>query len=205
MLSPHLGITMQYHLVYKRADHYLAARQVFVTAPFTENRPDKLLQYEHLLVNESSTLLFQEGARRLASGSTIVQAVQQVNMQTAEKEALADVFRCMYFLNKHGISVCFLGIVLWQGCEHVNYESEMTMQELVKSIGLSLEDEILKEAKQSPYYGIIFDEVTGISIHKQLGLCIQYLGVDGTTEIRNLKLIKVSHGTAEAITETLVG
>ena len=79
------------------------------------------------------------------------------------------------------------------------------MQELVKSIGLSLEDEILKEAKQSPYYGIIFDEVTGISIHKQLGLCIQYLGVDGTTEIRNLKLIKVSHGTAEAIIETLVG
>ena len=104
MLSPHLGITMQYHLVYKCADHYLAARQVFVTAPFTENRPDKLLQYEYSLVHESSTLLFQEGARRLASGSTIVQAVQQVNMQTAEEEALADVFCCMYFLNKHGIS-----------------------------------------------------------------------------------------------------
>ena len=33
------------------------------------------------------------------------------------------------------------------------------MQELLKSIGLSLENEILKEAKQSTHYGIIFYEI----------------------------------------------
>ena len=144
VLSPHLGITMQYHLVYKRADHYLAARQVFVTAPFTENRPDKQLQYEHSLVHESSTLLFQEGARRLASGSTIVQAVQQVNMQTAEKEAACTSSTSMGSLSASWEE--YYGKAV-----RMSTMNQMTMQELVKSIGLSLEDEILKEAKQMPY------------------------------------------------------
>ena len=48
------------------------------------------------------------------------------------------------------------------------------------------------------------DEATDISVTKQLGLCVQYLGSDAEVQTRNLKLLEVSQGTADVITDSIV-
>ena len=124
----------------------------------------------------------------------------------------------MYFLNKQEIahSTTFKG--LKDLCEllgndtlqrlrkgkNLIYESEMTMNEMVRAIGLSLEEEILLEAKASPYLSLILDEATDISVNKQLGLCNQYLLEGGFIKVRNIKLLEVKSGSAEVITEAIL-
>ena len=88
--------------------------------------------------------------------------------------------------------------------KNLNYESEMTMNEMVRAIGLSLEEEILLEARASPYFSLILDEATDISVNKQLGLCIQYLLEGGFIKVRNIKLLEVKSGSAEVITEAIL-
>ena len=63
----------------------------------------------------------------------------------------------------------------------MNYNSEQAMAEMVEAIGVSVEDQFPREVQASLYYSIIIDEATDISVAKQLGLCIQYLGEGGET------------------------
>ena len=56
--------------------------------------------------------------------------------------------------------------------KNANYQSEKIMAEMVQAIGVILEDKILEDIKKSPYYSLIMDEATNISVTKQLGLCV---------------------------------
>ncbi len=91
-----------------------------------------------------------------------------------------------------------------QKARNLNYESEMTTNEMVRAIGISLEEEILSEAKAYPYFSVVLDEATDVSVNKQLGLCIQYLLDGGFTKVRNVKLLEVRSGTADEIAETIL-
>ena len=78
----------------------------------------------------------------------------------------------MYFINKQEIAhtTTFKNVedlceLLWNDtlkklrkAKNLNYESEITMNEMVRAIGM--------------YYSVILDEATDISVNKQLGLCI---------------------------------
>ena len=86
----------------------------------------------------------------------------------------------------------------------MNYNSEQAMAEMVEAIGVSLEEQFLREVQASPYYSIIIDEAADISVTKQLGLCIQYLGEGGETCVKYMKLMELSKGTADVITDAIV-
>ena len=58
---------------------------------------------------------------------------------------------------------------------NTNYESEQIMGEMVEAIGWTLEEQILCEVRNSPFYSVTLDEATDISVTKQLGVCIQYI------------------------------
>ena len=53
-----------------------------------------------------------------------------------------------------------------------NYMSEMTMDEMVRATVLSLEEGILLKARAFPYFSLILEEATDISVNKQLGFRI---------------------------------
>ena len=137
-------------------------------------------------------------------------------MQTVDEKAFMDGLRCMYYLNKKEIahttnfaSLKELGVLLGndslpllQKGANVNYNSEQAMAEMVEAIGL--EEQFLREVQASPYYSIIIDEATDISVTNQLGLCIQYLGEGGNICVKYLKLMELSKGTADVITDAIV-
>ena len=78
------------------------------------------------------------------------------------------------------------------------------MGEIVEVIGVTLEEEILCEVNDSPFYSIILDEATDISVSKHLGICVQYLDKNATIRVRNLKLLQITHGTADVIVDSLI-
>ena len=90
-----------------------------------------------------------------------------------------------------------------QKARNLNYLSKQTMGEMVAAISLALETDILiqKQICSSPYFSIIIDEATDISVTKSLGLCIQYLDAQANVAVRALKLIEIRQGTAEFIAE----
>ena len=67
-----------------------------------------------------------------------------------------------------------------------------------------LEQQLLLEVQASPYYFIIIDEATDLSVTKQFGLCTQYLGEGGETCVKHLKLIELSKGMPDVITDAIV-
>ena len=80
----------------------------------------------------------------------------------------------MYHLNKHEtahttnfkslkeLAICLGNSTLPRlaKAKNLNYESEMTMQEMVRAISETVEEHIIKEAALSPHYFLIFDEAT---------------------------------------------
>ena len=54
---------------------------------------------------------------------------------------------------------------------NTNYESAPIMGEITEVIGITLEEEILCDVRDSPLFSLVIDEATDISVTKQLGLC----------------------------------
>ncbi|KAI6661360.1 Zinc finger protein [Oopsacas minuta] len=86
---------------------------------------------------------------------------------------------------------------------NANYQSEQIMAELVQAIGDTPEEKLLEGIKKSPYNSLIMDEATDISVIKQHELCVQYLVSDAEVQTRNLKLLEVSQGTTDIITDSI--
>lgn len=87
---------------------------------------------------------------------------------------------------------------------NTNYESEQIMGEIVEAIGVTMEEEILCEVNDSPFYSIILDEATDISVSKHLGICVQYIDKNATIRVRNLKLLQITRGTVDVIVDSLI-
>ena len=165
-----------------------------------------------------SKLAYQEWQNRVSTQSTVIQLIERSDVLTVDERAFCDAMRCMYYLNKNEIAhttnfsglkeLCVLlgneSLPALKKSGNTSYESEQTMQEIVEVIGLTLEEEILLEVRDSPFYSIVLDESTDISVVKQLGICIHYLGKDGTIRVRNLKLLEVNQGTADVLTDTVI-
>ena len=87
---------------------------------------------------------------------------------------------------------------------NTNYESEQIMGEIVEAIGVTMEEEILCEVNNSPFYSIILDEATDISVSKHLGICVQYIDKNATIRVRNLQLLQITRGTVDVIVDSLI-
>ena len=210
------GLYCQYCIHNK---HEVRSRSgVFITMPYTGNRPDKLGKHESCKAHADSQMVYQEWKTRVANKSTVVSMVERSNTLTVDEFAFCDAMRCMYYLNKHEIAhttnfsglreLCVLlgnrSLSVLKKSGNTNYESEQIMGEIVEVIGITLEEEILSEVNKSPFYSIILDEATDISVTKQLGISIQYLDNNAVVRTRNLKLLEIIHGTADVITEAVI-
>ena len=154
---------------------------------------------------------------RSATSTTISEVVMESAVITADETAFSDALRCMYFLMKGEMaytthfadlqSLCILlgntTLPLLRKARNLNYLSKQTMGEMVASIGLALEADMLEKIRSSRYFSIIIDEATDLSVTKSLGLCIQYLDNEANIRVRAVKVIELKHGTAEAITDAV--
>ena len=102
--------------------------------------------------------------------------VEKSSQLTVDEHAFCDAMNCMYYLNKNEIAhttkfsdlkeLCILlgntTLLQLRKSGNTNYQSEQIMGEVVEAIGSTLEEEILSEARDSPFYSIVLDEATDI-------------------------------------------
>ena len=62
----------------------------------------------------------------------------------------------------------------------------------MRAVGITLERDVLTHIQASPYYGIVVDEATDITVTKQLGIGITYITSSGNVVVKNLKLLEIA-------------
>ena len=156
---------------------------------------------------------------RVTTNNIVLDVIDRSYTITVDENAICDAMRCMYFLLKNEIphttnfkDIKKLCIML--GNEtlpnlhksgNTNYEFGQIMDEIIDAIGSVLEEEILCKVVASPFFSIIIDESTDISVTKQLGLCVQYFDVErAIVQVCNLKLLEITNSTSEAITDAIL-
>ena len=98
-----------------------------------------------------------------------------------------------------------LYIPMLNKAENMTYRSEHIKGEMIAPIGCCIEQQMLRDVVNSPYFSIIIDEATDASVHKQLGIYVQYIDcTSGSIMVKFLTLLEMSHGTADVICETVL-
>ena len=69
---------------------------VFVTNPYTGNRPDKLSRHGSCSTHLQNQLAYQEWQTRLATGSTVADMVERSSILTVDECAFCDAMCCMH-------------------------------------------------------------------------------------------------------------
>ncbi|KAI9135975.1 hypothetical protein BKA69DRAFT_268102 [Paraphysoderma sedebokerense] len=83
------------------------------------------------------------------------------------------------------------------------YQNRGACREMLIAIGDSLEADLIKEIKLSPYVSFIIDETTDISVSKQLIVYVAYLS-ENDVKIMFGKLLELDRGDAEHIKDKLI-
>ncbi len=147
---------------------------------------------------------------------SVVKIIQRSSILTVEG-AFCDSLKCMYWhwIAKHEVQYTSLfsplldlgneSLPLFNKAKNMTYRSEQIKGEMIVTIGCCIEHQFLRDVVNSPYFSIIIDEATDVSVHKQLGICVQYIDcTSGSIMVRFLGLLEISQGTADEICETFV-
>ena len=192
--------------------------ETFIFEPFLGKRPDLLRQHEQRsLLHQRKVAEMREAAICEAKKMRLQDTIDESLCITADGEAFCDALRVLYFLAKREMAHTTNFLPLRQLCiqlgnqslprleqvKNATYASEQSMQEMLRAIGYTLEEDLLGKVAQSPYYAIILDECTDISVTKELALSVVYLDLDtGKTATHFLKLVdltKAVHATGQAV------
>ena len=132
---------------------------------------------------------------------------------------LMKVHFVMYWLAEHEVpytslfspllDLCvYLGnesLPLLNKTKNMTYRSEQIRGEMIVAIGSCIEQQLLRDVVNSPYFSIIIDEATDALVHKQLGIRVQYIDcTSGSIMVKFLWLLEMSQGTADVICETVI-
>ena len=74
---------------------------VFVTKPFTGNRPDKLGRHETCKAHKQNQQAYMDHQVKVSPNTTIVDIIDRSNTITVDENAICDALRCLYFLHKN--------------------------------------------------------------------------------------------------------
>ena len=135
---------------------------------------------------------------------------------SAERKAFIGASKCMYFLTKRDIphTTNFtpllelgksLGATYLQDLHlggNAQYTSERFVQEVVQALGETISAPIISSVCQSPFFAVCIDEITDVSVKKELIIYIRYIC---KWEIKTsfIRVLELPDGTARTITEAV--
>ena len=175
---------------------------MFISEPFTWIRPDALAQRAARNGHGANALSSRQSAERLVACKQLDDLVAEVQVVSVDGEAFLDAMRCLYFLLKQEIphttnfaSLRKLAILLGNKTLPRLCEANIPLGWACKkcAIGESLEENLLQHFRESPFFPIILDEATDISVVKQLGLVVCFMNMTSVlVETRFLKLVDLT-------------
>ena len=164
------------------------ASTVWATSGCETLKKDALVRHAYLAVHRQclETTQLQKRASSM---------FQKGNSKT--NEDLLVLSRNVYWLAKENIamlkasSLHDLAKLNGTNIEIANYQGKMAAWQIVESLNLVLEGQITEDLKASPYFSLMADESTDISVTKNLILYIQYLNPDQRSVTRYIKLLSL--------------
>ena len=160
-------------------------------------------------------------ATRAMKEGSIIQQLQRTGEQEKMKNrtAIKALLRCTHFLARNHIAhttnfdrlidlvVCCGGEDLKQFIEsagrNATYTSKDAVVEFVEAIGLWVEESLLKHLHQAPFYSIMADECTDISVVEELSIFCRWIE-DGVPVEHFMEIIPLKKADAATIYSTLV-
>ena len=199
-----------------------SGRTTFISQPYTGTRPYHLSRHESSAEHEARTKLYREKILRIQTNQHVTDVIEGSRRLTVDGDAFCDALRCLYWLAKQEVphttnfsSLKELCVLLGNTTlprlavsKNMTYQSEQSMQEILQAISSCLEEEALRKVCASPYYSIVVDESTDLSVQKQLGVVVHYLDMDtALPECKYMKLLEITsvHATAEVVTSIITG
>ena len=196
----------------------ISGHDVFVQKPFTGTR---LTRHENSKQHGVSESAHREQLECTNTQQQIQDSLASEGQLTIDGEAFTDALRCLYFLAKNEMShttnyMPLRNFSIAMGnttLPHLNerrnqtYSSEQSISEMLYAISDAME-ELLENIGSSPFYSIIIDEATDLSVDRHIGLVIQYLNMKSAAQdVKFVKLLDVSkspHITSNDIVTVLV-
>ena len=136
---------------------------------------------------------------------------------SSQRKALVGAMKLLYWLAKEEISITtklssLLDLSIQMGNDYLkelhlggneHYTSEQSISELLQSLSTSIEEDIVSSLKSSPYFALITDETTDISVLKQLVLVCRYSTSSGI-KTSYFQITDIPNGTADTIETALL-
>lgn len=146
-----------------------------------------------------------------SSDGGITQAFQRG--LTLKKSAVKGAMQCLYWLVKSEIPHTtnynsLLKAVQHMGCDklkHLNqgdnakYTSQRIIQEFLQIIGSSLEQQQLQNLHLSPFFSLMIDETTDVSVLNELVIYARYITPSADVKTSFMSITALFNGTAETI------
>ncbi|XP_052212530.1 zinc finger protein 862-like [Dreissena polymorpha] len=182
----------------------------WVDVPCTWIARDSLNRHQRTETHSQAKLL---EANRLAPRNLVGQLEE---MGCLQKSARIAAFKNLYWLMKQEVphTTNYLplnDLVKLQGCsilanmnqgQNNKGESQRFVQEAVLAMGNIIRQDILTQAIDSPWYTIMVDETTDISVISEMTVYIRFLK-DGRSQTRFLSILPLNDCKAETITTSL--
>ena len=155
----------------------------------------------------------------LSSASKIV-VTQSTEGPLVHREALIGALKIVYWLAKEDIAIAtkydsLVNLVKSLGCSYLNdlsigrnatYTSKRIVAEFLQCLSSVIESEKLDNLKRSPFFSLMTDESTDISVLKQLVIVAKYILPSGKieTSFLHIHVGDIDDGTAETIEGAIV-
>eukprot|EP00731_Ephydatia_muelleri_P030129 Em0021g652a len=152
------------------------------------------------------------------SAASKIAVTQSTEGPLVHREALIGALKIVYWLAKEDIAITtkyesLVNLVKSLGCSYLNdlsigrnatYTSKRIVAELLQCLSSVIESEKLDNLKCSPFFSLMTDESTDISVLKQLVIVAKYILPSGKIETSFLHIGDIADGTAETIEGAIV-
>ena len=166
-----------------------ASGGTWISKPFCnwKKATEKMRTHAQSVVHQQSCEAELAAARSMQEGS-IIQQLQQVEEQQRIKNraAIKALFRCAHFLVCHHIPHTtnfeeLVDLIVSCGADdlksfnegagkNATYVSKIAVVEFIETLGLWVEESLVKRLCQAPFYSIMADECTDISVVEELSI-----------------------------------
>ncbi|KAI5075900.1 hypothetical protein GOP47_0009976, partial [Adiantum capillus-veneris] len=131
-------------------------------------------------------------------------------MHATQEDSLLNLFKAAYFIGRNNLSILLypslLALIKDLDVKSMTslYNDDKACSEMLQCIANSIMHESLEKVRESPWFGVVVDESTDISIHHHLVMYLSYLE-DGSMPCNAFYgIIHTNDSTAKGIFDTIM-
>ncbi|MCO5571921.1 hypothetical protein L7F22_025672 [Adiantum nelumboides] len=131
-------------------------------------------------------------------------------MHSTQEESMLNLFKAVYFIGRNNLSIALypslLALMKDLDVKSITslYNDDKACSEMLQCIANSIMQETLEKVQMSPWFGVVVDESTDISIHHHMVIDLYYLEYGSMPCNAFYGIIRINDSTAKGIFDTIM-